>query len=423
MAGLAAADALSAEGASVVVLEARDRIGGRIHTIPSRRKAIPIELGAEFVHGAKNETWRLIHAAGLATHEVPDSHWQATDGVLVRNPQFWDQLAKAMENIYLSAPDQDFASYLASQMRLDDFSRALAIEYVEGFHAAPPDCMSVHALKKAEKRAEVEEGTRAFRLAHGYSGLTEWLASRINSRGSRILCDQNVRIVRWKRGRVEIIAETPKGVQKHHGSAAIITLPLGVLQAAPEEGVFFDPELAGKRTPIMSLRMGRVIKVVLQFDRRLWPIDNFGFIHSSGQLFPVWWSDERGPVLTGWTGDGRAEWLSRENQNAIFAEAVNCLGRILNLTAGFLKKRLQAEYFHDWSADPFSRGAYSFTPPRMTRMAGRLAEPLSNTLFFAGEATDSEGNQGTVQGALTSGERVADQVLRTMKKKERLAVR
>ena len=422
IAGLAAGDMLSAEGLPVVVLEARDRIGGRIHTVQSRAGSIPIELGAEFVHGAKNETWRLIRAAGLATHEVPDSHWQSTDGALVRNPDFWDELAKATENIDLSGMDEDFASYLARQRHLDKSSCSLATEYAEGFHAAPVDMMSIHALKKAEKKAETEEGTRPFRLAHGYSGLTEWLASRLNSRGSTILCNQKVRVVRWKRRRVELIAETREGLQKHQGSAAIITLPLGVLQAEPEEGVFFDPELAGKRTPIRSLRMGAIIKVTLQFDRRFWAIENFGFIHSPEELFAVWWADERGPILTGWTGARRAEWLGREEQQSIIAEALSSLARIFRLERRFLDKRLEASYFHDWISDPFSRGAYSFTPAGMTRMARELAEPILNTLFFAGEATDDEGNQGTVHGALSSGERAATEVLKAVRKGDRLVI-
>src|SRR6185503_20118214 len=91
MAGLAAADMLSAEGLTVVVLEARDRIGGRICTVPSRPGSIPIELGAEFVHGAHNETWRLIRAAGFATHEVPDRHWEKKNAILAENRDFWDQ--------------------------------------------------------------------------------------------------------------------------------------------------------------------------------------------------------------------------------------------------------------------------------------------------------------------------------------------
>src|SRR5439155_7110276 len=208
--------------------------------------------------------------------------------------------------------------------------------------------------RKAEKKAEAEEGTRAFRLSHGYSGLVEWLAARLNSRGSTIVCNQNVRVVRWKRRQVEVIAETLEGLQKHQASAAIITLPLGVLQAEPEEGVFFDPELAGKRTPMMKLRMGAIIKVTLQFDRRFWPVENFGFIHSSDELFPVWWADERGPILTGWTGAGRAEWLIRENQESIFSEALSSLGRIFKVESAFLDKRLLARFLHGWFFYPFS---------------------------------------------------------------------
>jgi monoamine oxidase len=423
IAGLAAADALSTEGISVTVLEARERIGGRIHTAATEGGTVPIEIGAEFVHGARNETWRLIRAAALATHEVPDSHWISMKGVLVRDPDFWDQLSKATEDIDCSLPDQDFASYLAGQHELDNLSRWLASEYVEGFHAAPADMMSIHALKKADQRAEQEEGTRQFRLSRGYSQMADWFAARVNSHGSIILRGQNVRVVKWRRGRVEVIAQTGEGLQKHEGVAAVITVPLGVLKAEPEEGIFFEPELPGKRIPIRSLQMGPVIKVTLCFLRRFWPIENFGFIHSHEELFPVWWSDERGPILTGWTGAGRATWLCREDRESIIAEAVGSLARIFKLDSAFLKDRLEASFYHDWISDPFSRGAYSFTPTGMTSMPETLAEPVSSALFFAGEATDSKGNQGTVQGALMSGERAAGEVLRMFRAKERMAAR
>jgi len=206
MAGLAAADALSAEGLTVVVLEARNRIGGRIHTTQSRHGAIPIELGAEFVHGLRNETWRLIRSAGLATHEVPDKHWESSHGVLLRNPEFWDQLSKATEKIDCDRPDEDFASYLARQKRLGDSARWLATQYVEGFHAAPADIMSVHALKRAEERAEAEEGTRQFRLSRGYSELADWLCAggiawlRSRMQSERSDCALETRLRRSYRG-------------------------------------------------------------------------------------------------------------------------------------------------------------------------------------------------------------------------------
>src|SRR5690349_15533956 len=99
MAGLAAADALSAEGLPVVVLEARDRVGGRVWTTSGKRGSVPIELGAEFIHGAKNETWRLIRTAGLATHEVPDKHWRGVEGALALNSEFWEQLGEVFGKI------------------------------------------------------------------------------------------------------------------------------------------------------------------------------------------------------------------------------------------------------------------------------------------------------------------------------------
>jgi monoamine oxidase len=252
--------------------------------------------------------------------------------------------------------------------------------------------------------------------------LADWLSARLESHGSKICRNQNVRVVRWKRNYVEAVAETSEGLEKHHAATAIITLPLGVLQAEPEEGVFFDPELPGKRTPIMSLRMGFVMKITLQFTHRFWPVENFGFIHSEDELFPVWWADERGPVLTGWAGAGRAEWLAREDTATICAEAIMSLSRIFGMERRFVERKVRAHYFHNWIADTFSRGAYSFTPARMSKMAGELAEPISGTLFFAGEATDTEGNQGTVHGAFKSGERAANEVLRVLRRRRRVLV-
>src|SRR6476646_5776313 len=119
-AGRAAADALSSDGIPVTIIEARGRLGGRINTIQSANGSAPVELGAEFLHGARNETWKMVRPAGLKTDELPDAHWESMNGVLVKNPKFWDELAAAMENINCAAPDQDFASYLAAQRPLQD---------------------------------------------------------------------------------------------------------------------------------------------------------------------------------------------------------------------------------------------------------------------------------------------------------------
>src|SRR5262249_19426112 len=160
-----------------------------------------------------------------------------------------------------------------------------------------------------------------------------------------------------------------------------------------------------------GIQMGAVIKITFEFTERFWPVENFAFIHSHEGLFPVWWADGREPLLTAWCGNGRAAWLTRESQPAILNEAVECLCRLFNLQPDFIQKRIAGIHRHDWMTDPFTRGAYSFTPAGMIHRPKELGEPVSDTLFFAGEATDFEGDQGTVQGALSSGERAAQEVV------------
>src|SRR4029077_10821552 len=132
----------------------------------------------------------------------------------------------------------------------------------------------------------------------------------------------------------------------------------------------------------------------LHFRSRFWPVENFGFIHADAAWLPTWWSDERGPLLTGWAAGPRAERLGRRHLEEILEEAIRTLSSLLKVESEQIKDLLVAIYTHDWNNDPFTRGAYSYTPVRMEEMAGHLAEPVCDTLFFAGEATDTGGEQG-----------------------------
>ena len=83
-AGLAAARDLSGAGKTVVILEARERIGGRIFTNHVADVPLPIELGAEFIHGDAEETFKIVDAAGLLAYQLPDDHWMSANGKLRR---------------------------------------------------------------------------------------------------------------------------------------------------------------------------------------------------------------------------------------------------------------------------------------------------------------------------------------------------
>jgi monoamine oxidase len=113
------------------------------------------------------------------------------------------------------------------------------------------------------------------------------------------------------------------------------------------------------------------------------------------------------PVITGWSAGPKADALLGKSKTEVIAAALGSLGRIV----GTPSARLEDAWFHDWHADPFARGAYSYVPAGALPARRRLAEPVEDTLYFAGEATDLLGYGGTVHGAIASGNRAAGQIL------------
>jgi monoamine oxidase len=421
VAGLVAADELSKAGLSVSLLEARERVGGRLHTIHQPGLEAPVELGAEFVHGARNATWPLLKAAHAQADELPDRHWQSCNGALVENRNFWQQLTSVIEKIDLRAPDEDFCSFLQRTDGVSEENKWLGSEYVEGFHAAPADRVSAHSIARAEAAAEREDGMRQFKLRRGYDALLNWLAQRLCQREVRVHCQHVVKTICWEQGEVEVEAATPSGSRIFQASAAVIALPLGVLKQAGRSGVLFEPELTQNQRAIESLEPGAVVKVICHFRAGFWPVKNFGFLHTDDPMFPTWWVDERGPLLTGWAGGPRAERLSREHRDSILSEAVESLVRIFKVERARIQDLLRHSWTHNWVSDPFARGAYSYIPVGMGQMPKLLAEPVSDTLFFAGEATAPAGDQGTIHGAVASGKRVAEQIRRVLNSRHRLS--
>jgi len=421
VAGLVAADELSQAGLPVTILEARERVGGRLHTVHQPGLNVPVELGAEFIHGAKNATWPLVNAARLKTDELPDRHWQDQDGTLIEDREFWERLSAVTGKIDVRAPDQDFCSWLKRLPGVTDEAKWLATEYVEGFHAAPAGRVSAHSIAKAEAAAEREDGMRQFKLPRGYDALLDWLMNRLHQKQVCVLCQHVVKTVCWEPGEVEVEAASLEGSAIFRAAAALIALPLGVLKQSGPSGILFEPELTTNQMAIESLASGAVVKVSCHFRSRFWPVQNFGFLHTDDPMFPTWWVDERGPVLTGWAGGSRAENLSRESRGTILSEAAEALVRIFKVERRRVQELLRNSWTHNWMSDPFARAAYSYIPAGMGQMPKLLAEPAEDTLFFAGEATAAAGDQGTVHGAVASGKRAAVEIQKVFKNGRRFS--
>src|SRR5207248_1982605 len=195
--------------------------------------------------------------------------------------------------------------------------------------------------------------------------------------------------------------------------AAIITLPLGVLQAG---AVRFVPDLPDKTAAACELVMGHVVKVVLAFHSAFWEergLSDLSFIHARGERFPTWWTTRplATPILIGWAGGPAAEHLELKGNDLILKAAVASLASALKSDPHSIERRIDAAFVADWQEDPFSLGAYSYVPVGAITAPIRLAEPVANTWFFAGEATNSDGNAATMHGAIATRYRAAENLL------------
>jgi monoamine oxidase len=410
IAGLTAARTLVEAGVRVTVLEARSRIGGRILTHHAGGQ--PIELGAEFIHGRPPELWALIREAGLEIDERDGSPVSFQNGSLQRRSE--EELAlHLLEDLEkLEGPDMSFNEYLAT-LAASEAERASARGFVEGFNAADANQISAASLGVQQDAEDAIEGDRMFYLRGGYDRIVQYLAGRIVDYGGTIRLNSPVEMVRWSPASVEVIDDK----QNFSAHRLIITVPLGVLQAGT---LAIDPQSERIFQATSKLCMGQAVRFTLNFREPFWtalpltsPMTDLSFLFSFEETPPVWWTTnpQSSALLTGWIGGPRSAALTGLPSEEIARRACSTLARIFSLKASEVQELLLGCYFHDWKNDPFSLGAYSYVAKGGLNAPRLLSEPIADTLFFAGEHTDTTGNWGTVHAALRSGLRAAQQVL------------
>jgi monoamine oxidase len=426
-AGLAAASALAEAGAKAVIIEARNRIGGRIFTLRRRGWPLPIELGAEFVHGRPPETFGIVEEAGLVVDRLPDARALVTRGRVDESGDLFDRMARITARMRRRGRDRSVAEFLAGQKRLDSEMRAYFKSYVEGYHAAPLDRASEHALSTAGDGPPEPGENDQFRLPGGYDRLAAWLLDKAG-KDVALHLSRIVEAVHWKRGRVSVATRSARDgtPRRFEADRAVVAVPLSALKApAGSPGAIrFSPEISEKARALSRLETGDAVKVVFLFRERFWEEEGLlagredrfelNFLHAREAAVPTWWTaaPAQVPILTGWTGGPSAQKLLEETDRTIAEVALQSLGQVLRVTPARLKSLLVDWHTHNWRKDPFSRGAYSFTPVGGLRSHRVLARPVANTLYFAGEATDAD-QSGTVAGAIASGRRAADEILTT----------
>jgi monoamine oxidase len=407
-AGLTAASELSSAGLRVLLLEARSRAGGRIFT--DHTQQYPVELGAEFIHGRPPEIFDLVKQAKLKVSELEWNALRRSDGRWHDAGQVLSGMDKLFEKMSAKAPDQSFQQFLDSVDHEPEVKEQAA-GFVEGFHAADPRRVSVHSLIASTEAEEDVDGDRQFRFANGYDLLVKAITDQIKWNSCELRLDAEMTEVHWQPGEVRV--KTASGIE-FRASRVLITLPLGVLKAGR---IRFFPALAEKERALQGLEMGPVVRASLCFRDKFWEaiprFHDVGFIFTDDPQFPTWWTSTplSLPILTGWAAGRYARALSDLTHDQVINRALESLANIFEMEIIRLRGQLQAGFTYDWQHDPFSCGAYSYAVVGSSHAARDLAQPIANTLFFAGEATNFHGHNGTVHGAIATGKRAAKEIL------------
>jgi len=446
-AGIAAARELHEQGLRLVVLEARERIGGRVWTHRDPKTPVPIELGAEFIHGSAEEIEKILQDARLPVVDIEGRRWMVSGTRWTPLDDFWDRLYRVMHLMKGArgrggrgragrgqeeggSRDRSFQAFLDTRPggRRLARDRQLARQFVEGFHAADPRLISTKALAESGTPGGEVRETRLGHVADGYDHLLEWMAAPV---ADRIRPGAIVTRVAWSRGHAVVEVKHGDGRDRFEveARAVLVTVPLGVLQAQRGDvgAIAFEPDLGPvKRAALDGLVSGSVVRVALHLRERVWASEEFGkkvqdeetdalsFLQSNDPDFPVWWTTYpmRAPVIVGWRGGPGARRLSQLPPEEIEARAIASLARHLRTTTRRMRSMVEGVWTHNWELDPFARGAYSYQRVGGANATDMLARPLKRTLFFAGEATGTGGSTGTVDGAIGTGRRAAKQLMR-----------
>jgi len=423
-AGLAAAGELSRAGLSVTILEARSRIGGRIWTQHPSGWPTPVALGAEFVHGRSREIFQIGQQGGLLLDRLPGAHFELMGSGL--RPIFdpWGRFHSVARKMRRSGRDRSVADFLRAQ-RLSSRDRRLVSDLVEGYDAAPLVRASEQALSTRGEPPLSDDDRAQFRPVAGYGSVVAWLRSRIRTKRCSLHRSQVAASVRWKAGRVVV---TTVGGAVFSARRALVTLPIGVLKALPGQpgAVRFEPDPPSLRRSLAGLGMGDVARVVLRFSSPFWrdsrrfrravaahpELGEPTILHRVSPDFPTLWTaaPAQVPAITLWAGGPAARRMLSYGSNALRLRALEAVGELFETPARSLARALIAFHFHDWSADPFSRGAYSYVAVGGAAAPRGLARPVEDTLFFAGEGAQAD-DSGTVSAAIRSGRKAARRLL------------
>ena len=411
-AGLAAARELGKAGKQVVILEARERMGGRIYPLSEEEFGYPAQGGAEFVHGDAPLTKTLLAEAG-ATLTFSTEWWNVYDGVPTVMEKVSPHDLMLEDALKELKEDMTVTRFLETHFSGEKHAalRDFVLRRVEAYDAADPDRASARGLFED---ISDERGWIATNIREGYGALVEHLASECRALGVEIELEQEVVAVDVHDKDVSL---TTRAGERYEASQVIITVPLPLIKE-----IVVAPAIPEKLEAVEKMGYGNVIKILLRFRTKWWGgarERNFEkmFFMFSKEVVPTWWTQYPEPhtTLTGWVAGPAADRLASRSDDEIIALALTSLANIFKISVSELEQELVARNVIQWGNDPFALGAYSYYTPESEEATQTLLTPVGGRLFYTGEALyagDAAGAVGgTVEAALASGIAAARKIL------------
>ncbi len=409
-AGLAAGRKLKQAGIKSILLEGRDRVGGRVWTDYDMAEH-PVELGGEWVLGDKAISCSLLREFGL--HRLTGTEFNQYSAYindqLLDSPAFnaldnasemftFESISNGLETWQDTGRADGSLSDIIDELDMEKEMLALYRNRVALDYAAEATQLGVHGMFEAD---DASYGDGYFRVKEGYSQLMKKLAE-----GQDIRLNTAVNRIEWQDNSVTVHTRTG---EQFEADRVIITLPLAVLQ---DKDVSFEPSLpVDKLTAINGLGCGKVTKIIFKFKQKFWPDDMPGVWTTMNTQ--VWYRPGQGreneaAILTGYVGGDASDHFATLGEAATIEESLRQLEQMFSVNN--LREQLVSSKVVVWAQEEFSKMAYSYVPVGAAGLRDKLATPLGNALFFAGEATNRE-CPSLVHGALQTGYRAADEVI------------
>lgn len=407
-AGLCAARELTRVKMKILILEARDRIGGRMYTNTPKNFKFAIERGAEFIHGEASYTFQLLTEADAERVEIHGNTYQVNDKNVHEEDFFDQEWNLVLEKLEALTDDLTFEQFLSTYFADAKYGhlRDKVTKFVEGYNAA--DITKVSSLALREEWSEDDDPSQ-YRITGGYRKLYDFLASEVRQNGGSILLEKVVTQINWKAGAVQVSTDS----ETFEASKCLVTVPVSILNS---DRIRFEPAVPQIQDAASKIGFGGVVKIILEFSFAFWETEpekkliDLQFLFSDEKI-PTWWSQfpDRIPILTGWVGGPAAGKVSDDDQH-VLDDAIHSLARAMNYPKDKIRQHLTAWQVDRWSRDTFSNGAYSYAVLGTREAITVLETPIDNTLYFCGEAIYTGTHRSTVEAALVSGRDAAKNI-------------